>query len=440
LTEREKRKVAPVTDDQAPRIALPLLASTVHRERVEWLEGMEGRIALRSVNLLVGDPGLGKSLLSLKLAAGVSQDGGFALVATAEDSLSATARPRLEAAQANLQQVAFVQMWADGYPDALRIPNDAGELERLVADCKARLLVIDPLTAHLPGEINSWRDQSIRMALAPLHALAERQGCAILVLAHLNKSLSSDWLRRVGGSIGITGAARSVLLMARDPDDPDGQKGRRRIVAHVKCNVGPEAGSVLHEIRPVLIPASGADPEVETATIIEIGESDHDAERLLSSRGDPEERSALEEAVAFLEEELSDRKMDAKTVKRASQDVGISPRTLDRAKQRLGVVSERVGGIAEAGHWTWRLKTPRTVASFEDGGVGALSANQHEQTDSDEADALRLPNAEIGGLSPIPGDESFRELVDGAFNNGHLTETEWLERQKVHALIERTAG
>ena len=373
------------------RVARALVAANIRRKRVEWLdvEGMRGRIAKGSVNLLVGDPGLGKSLLSLDVAAGFSQNGGFVLVATAEDSLEATVRPRLDAAGANLDRIAFVQMYADGFPDGLRIPDDVAELERLVSESGAGLVIVDPLMAHLPGEINSWRDQSIRLALAPLHALAERQGCAVLVLAHLNKSASTDWLRRVGGSVGITGAARSVLLMARDPDDSDGEKGRRRVLAHAKCNVGPEMQSLVYEIEPILVPASDEDPEVETARIVQIGQSDHDAEQLLAGRGDPEERSALGEAVTFLEEELGDRVMDAKVIKRAARDVGISEPTLKRAKERAGVVSERVGGVGDAGRWTWRLSGSKGLASLEDQEVGSLSSNPHEERDSASNGRLR---------------------------------------------------
>ena len=77
------------------RVARALVAANVRRRRVEWLdvEGMAGRIAKRSVTLLVGDPGLGKSLLALDIGGGVSRNGGSALVATAEDSLEATASP-----------------------------------------------------------------------------------------------------------------------------------------------------------------------------------------------------------------------------------------------------------------------------------------------------------------------------------------------------------
>jgi AAA domain len=323
--------------DERPRYAIAKLASQVKRERVEWLEGMEGRVPRRSVTMLVGDPGLGKSMLSLLMAARVGQAGGFALVATAEDSPAAVVRPRLDALEADLEQVGFVELWQEGRPDGrLLIPDDVAELESLVADCQAELVIVDPLVAHLPGEINTWRDQSIRLALAPLHALAERQNCAVLALAHLNKSTSTDWLRRIGGSIGITGAARSVLLLARDPDDPEGEKGRRRVLAHAKSNVAPLAPSLLCEIEPALIPASGDEPEVETAKIVELGPCDHDAERLLISRGNPDERDALDAAVAFLQKELGDGPREAKAVQRAANEAGISLRTLDRAKPKAG--------------------------------------------------------------------------------------------------------
>jgi AAA domain len=242
-------------EPQKRAYAIP--ASSVEREVVEWL--WSGRVPLGSVSLLVGDPGLGKSLLACALAARVTREGGFALIATAEVSLAATVRPRLEAAQADLERVAFVAMQADdGLPIGLSLPDDVGELEQLVQDNCASLLVVDPRTAHLPADVNSWRDQSVRLALAPLHGLAERQRCAVVVIAHLNKALSVEPLRRIGGSVGIPAAARSVLLLARDPDDGD----NRRVLAHVKCNVGPPAASLLYELEPVVLPATNVPPRL----------------------------------------------------------------------------------------------------------------------------------------------------------------------------------
>lgn len=200
------------------------------------------------------------------------------------------------------RRVHFIEIVCeDGNPDGLRLPDDVPELEALVEEIGARLLVVDPLVAHLPAEVNSWRDQSVRLALAPLRGVAERRRCAVLVIAHLNKSSSSDPLRRAGGSLGLPGAARSALLLARDPDEPE----NRRVFAHWKSNLSELAPSLLLELQPVVLPALNGHPDVKTVRLVQVGESEHDGEALLADHGDSE-RLALDEAVAFLRDELGD--------------------------------------------------------------------------------------------------------------------------------------
>lgn len=206
-------------DDRSAQ-ATPIAA--YDRERVGWL--IPGRVPRSAVTLLVGDPGLGKSLWTCAVAGDISRTGGAVLLATAEDSIAATVRPRLEAVEADLDRVHVVTLKRDGIEEGLSLPDDVGELSRLVSETSAQLVVIDPLMAHLPDNVNSWRDQSIRTALAPLHHLAEAHGCAVIVVAHLNKASGTDALYRVGGSIGISGAARSALLFAR-PGRPRGRAG-----------------------------------------------------------------------------------------------------------------------------------------------------------------------------------------------------------------------
>jgi RecA-family ATPase len=167
------------TQGLAPPVDVGSLpASRIHREQVEWLE--PGRIPLRMVTVLAGVGGLGKSQLSCLLAAA---NPGVTLIATAEDSPSTTVRPRLEAVDADLESVRFVSIrTAEGVEDGIAIPDDMEELERLVAEVEARLVVVDPLVAHLPMHIDSHKDQSVRRALAPLYRLAEGQNCAVLAL------------------------------------------------------------------------------------------------------------------------------------------------------------------------------------------------------------------------------------------------------------------
>jgi archaellum biogenesis ATPase FlaH len=346
------------------REAAAVTASTVRREAVEWC--LPGRVPFGSVTVIVGDGGLGKSTWTCNLASIVSL-GSNVLMATAEDSLAATLKPRLEAVQADLKRVHFVTMrMPGGDEDGLTIPDDLLELERLVAEKSARLVVIDPLTAHLAPNLNSWSDHSVRRALAPLHRLAESTGAAVIAVMHLNKSASSDPMRRIGGSVAFGNAARSVLVFARDPDDPDGEEGRRRVLAHHKCNLAPLAPSLLLELKPILIPASAEEPEVETSWLREIGESHHNGRDLLASP-DREERSAIEEAKSFLEAELqpSVRRAAAELL-RAAKQIDISERTLRRAKKELGVQS---GKHEFGGQWEW----------WREDGQGGWHPSQTEQ-------------------------------------------------------------
>ena len=68
--------------------------------------------------------------------------------------------------------------------------------------------------------------------------MAEELGCAVLVVVHLNKQRGGEPLYRIGGSIGQVAAARSVLGFGRDPEDPDDDRGSRRLLGHLASNWG----------------------------------------------------------------------------------------------------------------------------------------------------------------------------------------------------------
>ena len=393
-----------------------VVASNVKRERVAWL--WPERIPRGSVTLLVGDPGLGKSTLALELVARLTRGelpGGpaWAMVATAEDHLATTVRPRLEAAQADLERVGFVVMDRDEAEDALRLPDDVGELEAAVEEVQAGLVVVDPIMAHLSGTVDAWKDQHVRSAIAPLHRLAERQGCAVVAIAHLTKGHSADPLRRTGGSIGLPAAARSALLLARDPDDEEGEQGSRRVLAHWKCNVAPLAPSLAYEIRPVLIPARDDDPEVETSRIVEVGESGYAGRDLLGPGVDDGERGAMADAEMFLLEELAFGPVEVKTVRRNAREAGIADRTLDRAKAKIGVVSERVGGIAGEGRWTWALPKSATLrAPSENADAGVVSETPHQQTESEPPEnGEKLYDRHANNVAPL-GNGAYRPQTE----------------------------
>lgn len=359
VADRPSRRATEGSVRQSSRRATTISADQVELKSVEWL--WPGRVPANAITVLAGDPGLGKSLLTIHLAARLTRgalgaQASNVLMLTAEDSFSHTVRPRLEAADADIVRVHFASMDRDGLDTPILLPHDVAELGQLVAEKDAKLVVIDPLMAHLSGMIDSWKDQKIREALTPLHAMAEQTCTAVLVVAHLNKGQSSDPLQRLGGSMGIPAAARSVLLLGRDPDD---RESDRRVLAQVKNNLGPPAPSLAFAIEPVTI----AGAAVKTAKITKVGTSRHTGSDLLVT-DQPQRGSKLAAATAFLKTELRAGPRSVKALREAAKEVGLSETTLDRARDALEVESTK---SRFDGGWEWSLPTePHDVATSED--------------------------------------------------------------------------
>lgn len=172
--------------------------SNVQRREVIWLAGTP--IPRGMLSILAGHPGLGKSLWTVALAARVSHAGGHVIVCSAEDSLEHTIKPRLQAAGADTSCVhALVPQTTDGNDRGVTFPADAALLAEAIAEVKAILAIIDPVTAMLDPGVDSHRDASFRSALAPLHRVAEETTAALLAVYHLNKSQGSDPMMRSAG-------------------------------------------------------------------------------------------------------------------------------------------------------------------------------------------------------------------------------------------------
>ena len=331
--------------------------SDVEPERVGWL--WAARIPLGKVTILDGDPGLGKSTIALDLAARVStgrpmpgertaHPAAGVVLLSAEDGLADTIRPRLDAAIADVSRIVALTAVSTGGEDRLpTLPGDLDRLEAAIVAHDAALVIIDVLMAYLDGAVNAHRDQDVRGALAPMAAMAERTGAAILVLRHLNKSSGGPAVYRGGGSIGIVGAARSALVVGCDPDDET-----RMVLAVTKANLAPLAPSLAYRI----VDHDGA------AEIAWEGGSTLTAAQLLAVRAveSDEDRGALGEAEDVLREILAHGPVSAKEGRSQAREAGISDRTLNRAKSALGVLAQKVGRPAESGQrWEWTLPEVR---------------------------------------------------------------------------------
>lgn len=317
---------------------------TVKAERVEWL--WPGYIPFGKITIIDGDPGISKSLLTHDLIARITSgqpmpDGSIgpncgAVILSLEDGLSDTIVPRIEAAGGKKSRVASVQ----GVPDErgdMRLPT-VRDIEDIQAACRmkdARLVVIDPLMGYI-GDANSWKDQDIRAAMAPLIKFADEFKIAVLIVRHLNKSTSSPSLYRGGGSIGIIGIARIGLLVAKDPEDDN-----RRILAGTKSNIAALPQSLTYEINVAL----GDVPVISWGSTC-----NHTADTLLSMPSSPEEKSAMDEAKDFLLSQLEHGAVKSKDVMREARAAGISDVTLRRAKKYLKISSMK---SEFGGEWLW---------------------------------------------------------------------------------------
>jgi hypothetical protein len=193
------------------------------------------------------------------------------LVLSAEDGAGDTIRPRLEAAGADLERV---QIWHCNLDDDASemlpsLPEDIGLLANLIQEHEVALVTIDPLMAYLSANTHSFRDQDVRRALAPLAKVGEATGAAIVLVRHLNKAPGGAAIYRGGDSIGIIGAARSGLLVAKHPDDET-----RRVLASTKSNLGPPPPSLAYRL---------VGTENDAAAIRWEGIARHSADELLSS-------------------------------------------------------------------------------------------------------------------------------------------------------------
>jgi hypothetical protein len=317
----------------------------VEAQRVEWL--WPGYIPFGMVTVLQGDPGMGKGTLTLDLTARLSRGCPFPLLeaerepmntlllTTAEDDLARTIKPRLQAAGADCSRVF-------AFPDLLTLPGELTTLESHIRHHQAKLVIIDPLNAYLSGTVDGHKDQDVRRALSPLKAVAEKTGAAIVLVHHLNKGAGSA-LYRGGGSIGIAGAARSVLLVAPHPQD-EGQ----RVLCRVKGNLSelpPALAFSLENASPYAV------PRVEWH-----GVTEYTADELVAPPSRTEESlSRIEQAMQFYREALAEGERPSEAVEQEREEAAIPERTAKRARKALGVRS-RKEGFAPA---IWYVSLPR---------------------------------------------------------------------------------
>lgn len=328
---------------------------TVEREQVKWL--WPGRVPAGKLTLFVGDPGTGKSLATVDIAARVSKglpfpDGsageqGDVLILTAEDDARDTVGPRLDAASADSHHIARINavkvMLNDGQTNEsmFSLERDLLKLEEtLKKHGRFKLIIIDPLTAYMGAKVNSWRDSEVRALLTPVTDFAARTAIAVIGIMHMRKS-ETDAMLRVSGSIAFVAAARAVWGFGADPDDDT-----RRVMVPVKNNLAALGNALSYQIAANAdgVPYIGwqKEPRAVSAEDVLGGNKKEKLDRA----------EKLREAQDWLRAQLTPSPAPQEQLKTDAEKAYISWRTLQRAKTSLGVKSHKAG---MAGGWYWEL-------------------------------------------------------------------------------------
>ena len=303
--------------------------SEVDTQTVEWL--WEPYIPFGKVTIVQGNPGEGKTTFALRLAAACTTGGTLpgmkplppfqVIYQTAEDGLGDTVKPRLIEAAADLDRVLVI----DEAKRELTLSDE--RIEKAITQNGARLIILDPIQAYMGEKTDMNRANEVRPMFRRLADVAERTGCAVILIGHLNKAAGGQSAYRGLGSIDFRAAARSVLLIGRVKREPN-----VRVIVHDKSSLAPEG-------KPV---AFCLDPETGFSWI---GEYDITADELLSGAGG-NTATKTEQAERLILDLLADGKeLASEDIEKAATEAGISARTVRAAKRNLDgrITSKRIG-------------------------------------------------------------------------------------------------
>ncbi len=375
ILEREER------EKNTRIITIPF--SEIEPKALNWL--WKGVIPMGKLTLIVGDPGLGKSLMTLDIASRISRglkwpddsacQEGHVFILSAEDDPADTIRPRLDALGADVEKIELIKAVCTSNNNgkkehSFNLDADIAYLESRLQERidnynPIRLLIIDPISAYL-GNTETHVNASVRSLLTPLAKLAADYDLAILAVSHLNKS-NAPAIYRTTGSLAFTAAARAVWLVAKDSENEN-----RILFMPIKQNLSKNNGGFAYSIEssqgnglPIIV--------WEKGRVIE------DVNSLLQTQN-PEDRAQWKEAYDWLKERLSNGEyVPAKEIYKEAYEFGISKDVLKKASRKLKVIKEKEGF---QGAWTWRLPSKGVDTSKECKECSPIKLTPFEDTGS----------------------------------------------------------
>ena len=294
--------------------------SDVELTPVEWL--WKPYLPFGKLSVLQGNPGEGKTYFAMHLAAACTNgkllpnmermEPFNVIYQTAEDGLGDTVKPRLIEAGADLDRVLVI----DDSDVQLTLSDE--RIEKAIIENNARLVIIDPIQAYLGADVDMNRANEVRPIFMRLGQVAQRTGCAILLIGHLNKAAGMQSLQRGLGSIDIAAAVRSVMFIGKLKHDPT-----MRILTHEKSSLAPPGVSLAFSLG-------------NEGGFRWVGEYDITADEMLSGI-EPQRETKTQQAKDLICTLLAGGKQVlSEDIDKAALERGIPGRTVRDAKRELG--------------------------------------------------------------------------------------------------------
>ena len=320
IPNRNYFKSIVLKEPSKPETVKIIRMSDVELTPVEWL--WKPYLPFGKLSVLQGNPGEGKTYFAMHLAAACTNgkllpnmermEPFNVIYQTAEDGLGDTVKPRLIEAGADLDRVLVI----DDSDVQLTLSDE--RIEKAIVENNARLVIIDPIQAYLGADVDMNRANEVRPIFMRLGQVAQRTGCAILLIGHLNKAAGMQSLQRGLGSIDIAAAVRSVIFISKLKHDPT-----MRILTHEKSSLAPPGVSLAFSLG-------------DEGGFRWVGEYDITADEMLSGI-EPQRETKTQQAKDLICTLLAGGKQAlSEDIDKAALERGIPGRTVRDAKRELG--------------------------------------------------------------------------------------------------------
>ena len=320
IPNRNYFKSIVLKEPSKPETVKIIRMSDVELTPVEWL--WKPYLPFGKLSVLQGNPGEGKTYFAMHLAAACTNgkllpnmermEPFNVIYQTAEDGLGDTVKPRLIEAGADLDRVLVI----DDSDVQLTLSDE--RIEKAIIENNARLVIIDPIQAYLGADVDMNRANEVRPIFMRLGQVAQRTGCAILLIGHLNKAAGMQSLQRGLGSIDIAAAVRSVMFIGKLKHDPT-----MRILTHEKSSLAPPGVSLAFSLG-------------NEGGFRWVGEYDITADEMLSGI-EPQRETKTQQAKDLICALLAGGKQVlSEDIDKAALERGIPGRTVRDAKRELG--------------------------------------------------------------------------------------------------------